>query len=97
MVNVLIGTSSNSVILGVMAARGLLANPALFLGYSITPPLCVLDWIRLSSLHASITHDIFKRLITFMTYSVLSKQGMFVNHHLYDSNFMFRKTRIRNY
>eukprot|EP00026_Physarum_polycephalum_P012504 Phypoly_transcript_12823.p1 GENE.Phypoly_transcript_12823~~Phypoly_transcript_12823.p1 ORF type:complete len:337 (+),score=24.15 Phypoly_transcript_12823:32-1012(+) len=58
---------------GVMAARGLLVNPALFLGYSTTPQECVWDWITLCTQHASMQHEITKRLLTFMTYNILSK------------------------
>lgn len=35
----LIGTS------GVMVARGLLNNPALFAGHDVTPVQCVRDWV----------------------------------------------------
>ncbi|KAJ8006762.1 hypothetical protein DPEC_G00110580 [Dallia pectoralis] len=34
---------------GVMAARGLLANPAMFAGYNETPLECVWDWVDLST------------------------------------------------
>ena len=33
---------------GVMSARGILENPALYAGYSHTPKDCVKDWIGLS-------------------------------------------------
>jgi tRNA-dihydrouridine synthase 4 len=33
---------------GVMCARGLLENPALFAGYEHTPVECVRDWIQIS-------------------------------------------------
>lgn len=33
---------------GVMSARGILENPALFAGYSETPIECIKDWIRIS-------------------------------------------------
>ena len=33
---------------GVMAARGLLENPAMFAGYNVTPDVCIADWVRLS-------------------------------------------------
>ena len=33
---------------GVMSARGILENPALFAGYSHTPKECVEDWVDLS-------------------------------------------------
>lgn len=34
--------------LGVMAARGLLANPAMFTGYEETPLECIWDWVDIS-------------------------------------------------
>jgi len=33
---------------GVMAARGMLENPAMYSGHATTPPQCVQDWVRLS-------------------------------------------------
>jgi len=33
---------------GVMAARGILENPAMYSGHSITPKQCVADWVNLS-------------------------------------------------
>lgn len=33
---------------GVMAARGILENPAMFAGYSNTPKNCVQDWVKLA-------------------------------------------------
>eukprot|EP00735_Rhodelphis_limneticus_P013167 TRINITY_DN6714_c0_g1::TRINITY_DN6714_c0_g1_i1::g.3011::m.3011 TRINITY_DN6714_c0_g1::TRINITY_DN6714_c0_g1_i1::g.3011 ORF type:complete len:193 (+),score=18.20,sp/Q32M08/DUS4L_MOUSE/45.16/3e-51,Dus/PF01207.12/2.1e-35,Oxidored_FMN/PF00724.15/0.0002,His_biosynth/PF00977.16/3.1e+02,His_biosynth/PF00977.16/0.0013,TMP-TENI/PF02581.12/0.049,TMP-TENI/PF02581.12/1.8e+03 TRINITY_DN6714_c0_g1_i1:407-985(+) len=44
---------------GVMSARGILENPALYAGYDYTPPECVVDFLRTSlSLHANfhLTH-----------------------------------------
>lgn len=35
-------------LLGVMAARGLLANPAMFTGYENTPLECIWDWVDIS-------------------------------------------------
>lgn len=58
---------------GVMAARGLLVNPALFLGYNHTPHACIYDWLSLSTRHASISHDIVKRLVSFMSYNILTR------------------------
>ena len=34
-----------SIPLGVMVARGLLQNPAMFAGYDYTPLQCVKDWV----------------------------------------------------
>ena len=33
---------------GVMAARGMLENPAMFAGYDVTPDRCISDWVRLA-------------------------------------------------
>lgn len=33
---------------GVMAARGMLENPAMFSGFVVTPTQCVADWVRLA-------------------------------------------------
>lgn len=33
---------------GVMVARGLLANPAMFAGYNDTPLECIWDWVDIS-------------------------------------------------
>lgn len=33
---------------GVMAARGMLENPAMYAGYRSTPPQCIRDWVRLA-------------------------------------------------
>ena len=33
---------------GVMAARGMLENPAMFAGYEVTPDCCISDWVRLA-------------------------------------------------
>ena len=33
---------------GVMAARGMLENPAMYAGYTETPDQCIKDWVRLA-------------------------------------------------
>ncbi|XP_039523820.1 tRNA-dihydrouridine(20a/20b) synthase [NAD(P)+]-like [Pimephales promelas] len=38
---------------GVMAARGLLANPAMFAGYEETPLQCVWDWVDIAVEHGT--------------------------------------------
>lgn len=38
---------------GVMAARGLLANPAMFAGYEETPLTCIEDWIEIALEHGT--------------------------------------------
>ena len=30
---------------GAMAARGILANPAMFAGHEFTPEQCIVDWV----------------------------------------------------
>ncbi|WVF71419.1 hypothetical protein IAT40_006223 [Kwoniella sp. CBS 6097] len=50
---------------GVMGARGLLANPALFAGYSTTPSHCVSQFISLSTSYGLI-HPLFHRHLAYM-------------------------------
>lgn len=38
--------SYNSVLQGVMVARGILSNPAMFEGHHTTPQQCINDWVR---------------------------------------------------
>ena len=33
------------VFVGVMAAQGLLNNPAMYAGYKVTPEQCIKDWV----------------------------------------------------
>ena len=55
---------------GVMCARGLLENPALFAGYERTPDECVQDWIRIALgygtpfqyFHSVLSHMLHNRL-----------------------------------
>lgn len=58
---------------GVMAARGLLVNPSLFLGYESTPPECVWDWIHTFAHYGSIPPNIFHRLLNYMLYDSLAR------------------------
>ena len=32
---------------GVMAARGMLENPAMYAGYDVTPAECIRDWVSI--------------------------------------------------
>jgi len=59
---------------GVMAARGLLQNPALFLGYKKTPFDCVTDWLNIATSMGSPFHNIHQHLM-FMLFKVHSKFG----------------------
>jgi len=56
---------------GIMAARGLLQNPALFAGYSQTPPELVKDWIAIAFELGLSPIKIHQHLM-FMLYSVHS-------------------------
>ncbi|KAF2074748.1 hypothetical protein CYY_003936 [Polysphondylium violaceum] len=53
---------------GVMAARGLLMNPALFQGYKRTPEECVLDFIDLYSKYGDLHPVILHRHLMYMLY-----------------------------
>ena len=55
---------------GVMSARGLLQNPALYSGYEVTPLECVLDWIRLYTTIGGVPYDIFHRQLMMMLYPI---------------------------
>ncbi|OCF42936.1 tRNA-dihydrouridine synthase 4 [Kwoniella heveanensis CBS 569] len=57
---------------GVMGARGLLANPALFAGYKTTPSHCVSQFISLSSSYGLI-HPLFHRHLAYMLESQFSR------------------------
>lgn len=55
-----------------MAARGLLSNPAMFAGYSETPPICLQDWLTLTKL-MEVPFICFHHHVVFMTEKLLSK------------------------
>ncbi|KAG1680892.1 tRNA-dihydrouridine(20a/20b) synthase [NAD(P)+]-like [Nymphon striatum] len=57
---------------GVMAARGMLENPAMFAGYSHTPACCVQDWLRIALEHGTPFTCLHHHLI-FMLDKVMSK------------------------
>ncbi|KAF7414145.1 hypothetical protein HZH68_002634 [Vespula germanica] len=58
---------------GVMSARGILANPALFSGYTTTPLSCIQDWIDITA--RIDTHFLcFHHHLVFMTEKILSKK-----------------------
>ena len=58
---------------GVMCARGLLENPALFAGHSTTPIQCIRDWLEIAlSYGTSFTY--FHSVLCQMMQNVLSKQ-----------------------
>jgi len=51
---------------GVMSARGLLANPALFSGYDHTPPEAIQDFIHIAMNYGGLPFALFHRHIGYM-------------------------------
>ena len=51
---------------GVMAANGLLENPALFGGHPITPRQCVQEWMDLEKDGDNMPFELFHQLLVFM-------------------------------
>ncbi|XP_077120913.1 tRNA-dihydrouridine(20a/20b) synthase [NAD(P)+]-like isoform X2 [Ranitomeya variabilis] len=58
---------------GVMAARGLLANPAMFAGYEETPMACIQDWIDIALEHGT-PFTCFHHHLMYMMEKMTSKQ-----------------------
>lgn len=65
-------TSEKTKVDGVMAARGMLANPAMFDGHQNTPEQCVKDWISLA-LSTGTSFQCFHHHLTFMLQKVMSR------------------------
>lgn len=59
---------------GMMAARGMLTNPAMFSGYKTTPLSCVQDWVNVS-LDLGVIFNCFHHHLVFMLEHVLPKEG----------------------
>lgn len=57
---------------GVMAARGLLNNPAMYSGCMHTPISCVRDWVEIA-LQTGVTFTLFHHHLMFMMESVMSR------------------------
>lgn len=57
----------------VMSARGILANPALYSGHSVTPLSCVQDWINITE-RITTNFLCFHHHLVFMLEKVLSKK-----------------------
>jgi len=57
---------------GVMAARGMLENPAMYAGYQVTPPKCISDWVRLA-LSTGTPFNCFHHHLIYMCEKGLSK------------------------
>jgi tRNA-dihydrouridine synthase 4 len=60
---------------GIMSARGILENPALFKGFDVTPPEVVSEWTSLALNYGVPTH-IFHQHLMMMLYKVHNKEGM---------------------
>ncbi|XP_014261191.1 tRNA-dihydrouridine(20a/20b) synthase [NAD(P)+]-like [Cimex lectularius] len=58
---------------GVMAAQGILQNPSLFSGESVTPISCVQDWVDIA-LHSDLQFQNFHHHLVFMLEKVLPKE-----------------------
>nr|ACO12193.1 tRNA-dihydrouridine synthase 4-like [Lepeophtheirus salmonis] len=57
---------------GVMAARGLLENPAMYAGFDITPAKCILDWLKIS-LEVGTPFQTFHHHLSYMLERSLSR------------------------
>lgn len=61
---------------GVMSARGILANPALYHGHAVTPLECVQDWTDLCyKSNTNITFQCFHHHLTFMMEKIMNKSS----------------------
>ncbi|XP_027745902.1 tRNA-dihydrouridine(20a/20b) synthase [NAD(P)+]-like [Empidonax traillii] len=58
---------------GIMAARGLLANPAMFAGYEETPLKCIQDWVDIALEHGT-PFTCFHHHLMYMMEWITSKQ-----------------------
>ncbi|XP_058821633.1 tRNA-dihydrouridine(20a/20b) synthase [NAD(P)+]-like isoform X2 [Topomyia yanbarensis] len=68
---------------GVMAARGMLSNPALFAGYSKTPLECIQRWLNITAeADTDITFQAMHHHLTFMAESILTRQQRIVFNNL---------------
>lgn len=58
---------------GVMVARGLLANPAMFAGYEETPLKCIWDWVDIA-LELGTPFMCFHQHLMYMMEKITSRQ-----------------------
>ncbi|KAJ0022144.1 hypothetical protein NQD34_009634 [Periophthalmus magnuspinnatus] len=70
---------------GVMSARGLLANPAMFAGYEDTPLQCVWDWVDLAIEHGT-PFTCFHQHLIYMLERVTSQPERKVFNSLYSTS-----------
>uniref|UniRef100_A0A8C6S8Z4 tRNA-dihydrouridine synthase n=1 Tax=Neogobius melanostomus TaxID=47308 RepID=A0A8C6S8Z4_9GOBI len=70
---------------GVMSARGLLANPAMFAGYEDTPLQCIWDWVDLSIEHGT-PFTCFHQHLIYMLERVTSQPERKVFNSLYSTS-----------
>ncbi|KAJ6649995.1 tRNA-dihydrouridine(20a/20b) synthase [NAD(P)+]-like, partial [Pseudolycoriella hygida] len=59
---------------GLMAARGILSNPALFSGASITPVSCLQDWVNIVHANPNVTFQCFHHHLSFMMEKILKRK-----------------------
>ncbi|XP_020286808.1 tRNA-dihydrouridine(20a/20b) synthase [NAD(P)+]-like isoform X2 [Pseudomyrmex gracilis] len=66
---------------GVMSARNILSNPALFSGHSVTPLVCVQDWLNITSTIPTEFHCFHHHLV-FMLEKILPRKERLVFNNL---------------
>lgn len=81
---------------GIMAARGLLENPALFKGYKYVPRECVDDWCRFA-LFYTIPLQIFHQQLMHMLDRFMTKEEKTYFHSLVSVPSMVEFLRSQNY
>lgn len=68
---------------GIMAARGLLANPSLYTGTAVTPVSCVEDWVSLARRAGhQMTFQCFHHHLTFMTEKLIRRKQRVVFNNI---------------